>query len=103
MPFNGSDIVTDPVNTTFSPFTELFESLGTGMGATFWLFPLSVIAVALYVKTRSVETVSLYMITSGALLGSGGIFWGATDMGLVFLVFASLGIASLFISLFWSR
>lgn len=106
MPFNGSELINNPWNITFSPFTDLFGQLLPGVpgaAAVFWLVPLSIIGVALYTKTREPSIVSMYLITSGLLLASGSIFVGAIDMALVFAAFATLGIVSLFVSLFYKR
>jgi len=102
MPINGSDLINHPWNTTFSPFTDLFEQVA-GYGAIFWLIPISIIGVALYTKTREPVMISMYMIVSGALLATGNIFIGAIEMSLVFVIFAAIGFVSLFISLFFRR
>lgn len=103
MPFNGSDLINEPWNTTFSPYTDLFDNLVGGAGALFYLFPLSFIAIALYVKTRDPVVVSMFMLASGALCSGGSIWIGAIEMSLVFTIFAALGLAGLFISLFFKK
>lgn len=102
MPLNGTELVENPWNVTWSPFTDLFAEF-TGNGSVFFLFPISVIATALYIKTQSGVNVSLFLIVSGVLLSSGGIFLGAYDMALLYMVVAALGFVGLFIGLFWGR
>lgn len=102
MPFNGSDIITDPWNTTFSPFTDLFARV-VGEGHLFYLVPLIFITIALYVKTRDPVMVSMFMLASGILLAGGNIFIGAIEMSGIFVIFAAIGIAGLFISLLLKR
>lgn len=104
MPFNGSELIEHPWNTTFKPFTDLFTQLlpdVPGISAVFYLIPLSIIGVALYTKTREPSIVSMYLITTGLLAATGSIFVGAGDMALVFAAFATLGIVSLFVSVFY--
>lgn len=103
MAFNGSDLIDAPWNTTFSPWTDLFEEFLTGAGSMFYLFPLAVITTALFVKTRDAVMVCMFMMASGALAASGSIFIGAIEMSMVFTVFAALGLAGLFISLLFKR
>jgi len=104
MPVNGSDFIDEPFNTTLKPFTDLFERfLGEGFGLAFFIIPLSIIAVALYMKTRDPVMVSMYMLASGALFASGGAFMGMGGMVIVYILFAALGITGLFMSLFFRR
>jgi len=42
---NGTELLDDPFNTVFSPFTDL-------LGSAFWLVPISIIAAALFMKTK---------------------------------------------------
>jgi len=102
MVFNGTELVDNPWNTTFSPFTDLFSRIA-GAGFLFWLIPISFIGVALWVKTRELGMVSMYLIGTGAFFTSAGIFIGAMDMAMVFTVVAAIGIGGLFISIFYKR
>lgn len=102
MPINGSDLINEPWNTTFSPFTDLFESMA-GNGQLFFLVPLSFVIIALYVKTRDPVMVSMFMLVSGSLLATGNIFFGAINMATVFTIFAAIGLVGLFLSIFFRR
>ena len=96
MPINGSELVSDPWGTIFSPFTDL---LGTG----FWLIPLTFIAIALFVKTRDVVVASLFILASGVMLSGGNIFAGYPEMAFAYLIFAALGIVGLVLGIFFMR
>jgi len=95
-PINGSDLINQPWNTTFGPFTDLF-------GSAFWLIPLSFITVALFVKTRNPTAVSGFMIASGIILGSGNMFVSNPEMAFVYWIFAALGIVGLILGIFFHK
>jgi len=99
MAINGSDLINEPWNTTFSPFTDLFEAM-IGNGMVFFLFPLSVVTIALFVKTRNTAMTSMFMIVSGLLFATGNLFLNVPTMGIIFLIFAAIGFTGLFVSLF---
>jgi len=96
MPWNSSDLISNPWNTTFSSYTDL-------LGNLFWLFPLSFIAIALYVKTRNPVAVSAFMLASGLLLSSGQIFLGHPEMVLVYVIFAVIGLIGLILNIFFLK
>jgi len=96
MPINGSDLINHPWNTTFSTFTDIF-------GNAFWLIPLSFITVALFVKTRNPTAVSVFMIASGLILGSGNMFASNPEMAFVYMIFAALGMVGLILGIFFMR
>lgn len=96
MAVNGSELIDDPFNTIFSPFTDL-------LGPGFFLLMLIFICVALYVKTHDLSTVSAFMLASGVLLASGGIFTGYSELAFAMTVFALLGIIGLIASTFFTK
>ncbi len=96
MAVNITEFMTDPWGNTFAVFTDL-------LGTPFWLIPLSVVAAALWMKTKDPAIVSLYMITTGGLLLTGNLFIGVMDMVMFYGVFTAVGIGSLFIELFLSK
>ena len=102
MAVNGSEFIDNPWNITFSPFTDLFESI-FGSGNVFFLFPLVILTFGIYVKTHNAVMASVFMIGSGALLASGSIFTNAANMAFIFTIFTALGIVSLFVSLLFQR
>jgi len=92
---NGSDLITQPWNTTFSPYIAMF-----GQG---WLIiPVSFIAAALFMKTRDSALLSMFMILSGALLASTGVlFSGFTPAIFVYVIFTVLGISVMIYNVFF--
>ena len=91
---NGSDLVNQSWNTTFSPYIHLF-------GQGWFIIPLSFISAALFMKTRDAVVLSMFMIMSGGLLGVGTLFAGFPEASLIYGLFASMGIAVLFYNLFY--
>ena len=87
-------------NKSFSPFTDMFQHF-TGFGESFFVFPLIVLCVALYVKTHSPVMVTMFMIASGAFGGSAGLFMHIPGLATIMYIFMAIGIAGLFISLFY--
>ena len=102
MALNGSDWISDPFNTTFSPFTDFFSDV-LGVAGVFWLVPILVLCMGIYYKTENPTLVSMFMIGSGALFASGNIFVGSPEMALVFTVFTALGFTGLIASLLYQR
>jgi len=96
MPLNGSELIENPIETLTSPFTDL-------LGMAFWLIPICFIGVALFIKTKSPEIVSCYMIAVGVLLSGAGIFTDYPEMSYVFAVFTALGLVGLFMSVLTRR
>lgn len=94
MVFNSSELLSHPITYLVTVFTDL---LGDG----FFIIPVSVIAGALFVQKKyDPVPASMFMVISGALLGGGTLFAGYGDMGILYIVFAGIGLASLIISLF---
>lgn len=96
MPFNVSELLSNPIETIFSVFTDL-------IGFGFYIVVLGVIAGALYIQKRDFAMVGMFMLTSGGLLAGGSLFVGYTEMAFVYTIIAGLGIASLFIEWYFSR
>jgi len=96
MSINGSDLINEPIDTIFSPFTDL-------LGSSFWLIPLSFITVALYMKTRDVVVTSLFMIGSGVFLAGGSIFAGYPEMILVYGGFATVGLIGIILDIYFMK
>ena len=96
MAINGSELIDNPWDTIFSTFTDQ-------LGNSFWLVPVSFIAVALYIKTRNPVLVSAYMIASGLLLASGNIFLGSPEMMYVYIIFSVLGLVGLILGIFFIK
>ena len=102
MALNGSEWINDPWNTTFSSFTDLFKTI-MGFGGVFWLVPISVLCLAIYVKTENPVMVSMFMMECGDVVSPGNLFTGNTSMSIIFTVFTALGITGLFGSLLYQK
>ena len=101
---NGTTLINDPFTTIFSPFTNFFEGiLGDGYGAVFFLFPITILALGVYVKTNDIVTTSMFLLLTGALLFTGSIMAGIPEMGIIFIIFTAMGIVSLFIGIIFQR
>ena len=93
MPFNTTNMTTNPVVEIFSPYTDL-------LGVGFYIIPVAVIATALFVKTRSPIVVSAFLLTSGSLFTSAGMFASYPEMVTVFMIVTLLGVVGMFLSLY---
>lgn len=102
MVLNGSELISNPMNVIFRPWTNMFEDV-VGVGAAFWLFMLVVMTFAVYIKTQKPEVTMLFMIGSGAFFSASTAFVGAGDITIAFLVFTAIGLTSLFIKLVYFR
>jgi len=96
MPLNGTELIEQPWETVLSPFIDL---LGTG----FYLIPITFIALAVYVKTHDVVLSSSWLMASGVLLSSGGIFLGYIQMSIVYTIVTAIGITGVVIGVFFMK
>jgi hypothetical protein len=87
-------------NWSTGPFTDLFEHF-FGNGAVFYLVPLIVLTIGLYIKTNNVTVPSMFMIGAGSILAVSTFTLGLPDMALIFTIFTAIGIGSLFINLIY--
>jgi hypothetical protein len=94
MVFNGSDLITQPFNTTMSPYTHLF-------GMAFFIIPVAFIGAALFVKTKDVALTSIYFIMMSVFLLGGSVYYNAPGASMVFAIVAILGLASLLFNVFY--
>ena len=105
MALNGSELIDNPFNVSYSPFTDLFEDMmGNNMGIVFWFIPMIALTLGVYIKTKDPVMTSAFMIVTGSLLSaSSAIFLSETHMYVVFVIFTAIGITSMFITLFLQR
>lgn len=95
--FNSTELLDNPITYLLTVFTDL---LGDG----FFLIPVSVIAGALFIqKNYDPVPAALFMLTSGALLGGGTLFAGYGEMAILYIIFAGVGLATLFLSIFFNK
>ena len=92
MPLNSSDLLTDPIDTIMSTFTDILSS-------AFWLIPIGFIAVALYIKTKEVTAVSIWLLGSCLLVGSANLFGEYPQMAFVYYIFAVIGLVGTILSI----
>lgn len=93
MPINGSDLINNPWETIMSPFTDL---LGTGV----YLIPITMIVVAVYVKTRNLVASSVIMIAAGVLFSSSSIWVGYYEISIVYIIFTALGVTGTIVGIY---
>lgn len=89
---NGSKLISDPINTIFSPYLNL-------LGDSFWLIPISVIAGALYLRTRNITVVGAWLLGAGMFMSGANIFAGYPVILDFYLFIVVIGVVSIFIGL----
>lgn len=87
-------------NYSTDPFTNLFEHF-FGQGEVFYLVPLIVLTMGLYIKTDNIVVPSMFMIASGSILSISTFAIGIPTVGFLFAIFTAIGVASLFINLIY--
>lgn len=102
MAVNGSEFIDNPFNTTYSPWTDLFETM-VGNGQVFWVIPLIVLTVGVYIKTENPIMTTAFMVASGSIFSAGSVWSGAFDLASIFVIFTALGLTGMFISLLLQR
>jgi len=95
MGVNGSELIDNPLDTVFSVFTDI-------MGGVFWLLPIGIVALALYIKTREVSVVSIWIMGSCLLVGA-GVFTTYPEVGFVYFIFTVIGLVGTIVSIFFMR
>ena len=93
---NGTELLNSPWETILSPFTDL-------LGSGFYIIPISVIAAAIFMKTRDIVSVGVFMILAGSLLSGAGIFQGYFGIVPLYIIIVALGITSVVIGLLFMR
>lgn len=87
-------------NYTTGSWTDIFEKF-LGNGYFFYIIPFIILTIGLYIKTDNIVIPCMFMIGSGSILGFGLLVMGLPEIGLIFLIFAAIGVASLFINLIY--
>jgi len=93
---NGSELVDDPFNTIFSPFTDL-------LGSAFWLIPIGIIAAALYVRTRNITVVGAWLLGAGMLMSTANIFSGYPMILDFYMFVVVIGVVSIILGILLER
>ena len=103
MALNGTDLIEHPWNTSLLYFNNLFENV-TGTAETLWLFIVVVLTFTVFISSeRNPLYTSMFMVCSGGILSTGGFFIGAPIMATIFTIFTGIGLASMFVSLYFQR
>ena len=86
-------------------WTSLFEKiLGPGGGNVFYLVPVLVLTMGLWVKNPDKPMVPIaFLIVMCALLGSGNIFLGAYGAAVICIILSALGITGLVLNIVFQR
>jgi len=93
-PPNGSQLVNQPWNTTFSPYIHLF-------GQGWILIPISFIGAVIFLRTRDPVVFGVYAILTGGLFGFATLFAGFPEAAFIYYLFSGLGIAVLLYTMFF--
>lgn len=102
MALNGTEWRNAPWNTTFSPFTDVFENI-FGNGNVFYLIPLIVLAFGIYIKTENPTFAAMFIMVSGGIFAMSTFFAGLPEMGMMFTIFTAIGITILVASIVFQR
>jgi len=86
-------------------WTDFFEMiLGPGGSNVFFLVPIMVLAMGLWIKNDDKPMIAVvFIIGSCALLGSGNLFFHAYGAAAIFLIVAALGMTKLVIGTVFNR
>jgi len=93
---------TDPIKYVFEPFTNFFQKY-LGYGEIFYIIPIITIAIIIWYKTDEPVLVSMFLLASGTILGLSAILINYMTLGIIFIIFAALGLTSLIISFIMQR
>jgi len=95
MAINGSELIDNPWDTIWGTFTDIF-------GGAFWLIPIGIIAVALFMKTREVTVTSIWLLLSTVLVGS-AVFSEHPEIGFIYFIFTVIGLVGTIVSIFFMK
>ena len=86
-------------------WTNLFEKLlGPGGGNVFFLIPVLVLTMGLWVKNPDKPMVAVaFLIIMCALLGSGNIFLHASGAAAVCIILSALGLTSMVLNIVFQQ
>jgi uncharacterized membrane protein YfcA len=92
-------------NLLWGTWTGFFEKiLGPGGGNVFFLVPIMVLAMGLWIKNGDKPMLAVvFIIGSCALLGSGNLFFHAYGAALIFLIITALGMTKLIMDAVFNR
>lgn len=92
---NGSELLDNPFNTIMGTFTDI-------LGGSFYLIPIGVIAVALYVYSRDVTVSAIWLMASSLLVGT-SFFSTYPGISFVYYLFTVFGLVVAIVSIFFIK
>lgn len=92
MSFNGSELIDNPFNEFSSVFTDI-------IGLSFFLIPISFIAIAIYIKTRTVAASGVWLIASTLMVGT-AIFTEYPAVGFIYYLFTVISFVGVIVSIY---
>lgn len=96
MAVNVSELVSNPVNETFSIFTNM---LGNG----YYLIPILVVGGGLLLKTKDPVIFGVYLTCAGIFLGGANMFYYIMGAVPLMIVLIAGGLTSLFVGIIYNK
>jgi len=92
MPFNESGLNNNPFNEFISVFTDI-------MGYAFLLIPIGFIAIALYIKTKTVAVSGVWLMASTLMIGT-ALFTTYPEMAFIYYLFTVISFVGVIVSIY---
>jgi len=92
MAFNETGLTNNPFNEFMSLFTDI-------LGYSFFLIPIGFIAIALYIKTRTVAVSGVWLMASTLMVGT-AIFAEYPEMGFIYYLFTVISFVGVIVSIY---
>jgi len=92
MALNGSEMLSNPFDTFMSVYTDI-------IGQAFYLIPISIIGVALYIKTRNAAVSGIWFMMCCLMVGT-AIFSEYPEMAFVYYVFTVISLVGTVVSIY---
>jgi len=93
MGLNGTELTEKPLDTIMTTFTDI-------LGSAFWLIPIGIIAIALYIKTKNFTASSVWLMASTAILGSSNLFADHPEMSFLYYALTIMGFVGTVVSIY---
>lgn len=102
MALNGTVWKEAPWNTTWSPYTDVFETI-FGNGNVFYLLPIIVLAFALYMKTNNPVMAAMFIMAASGILAMSTMLAGLPELAMMFTIFTAIGITIVVASIIFQK
>lgn len=90
MDLNGTNWRNAPWNTTFSPYTGLFENI-FGNGNIFYVLPIIVLAFGIYMKTNNPVFAGMFFMAASGIISISTLMGGLPELSMMFTIFTAMG------------